>query len=508
MTFDGDAFISYAHLDNVELVEGRKGWVANLHRALEIRVAQLIGKDSRIWWDPKLQGNDYFAETLVDRLQRVAALVSVVSPRYVKSDWGRKEIVAFCKAAEHQGGVRVGDKARLFKVLKTPVPRDQHPTELQNVIGYEFFKVEADTGRVREFSEVFGPEAQRDFWIKLDDLAHDLCCLLEVLEPGQTAALNAPVTPSTSTEGAIYLALTTNDLKEQREAIKRDLEQHGYVVLPDQPLPIAFSELQTAVRASLARCRMSIHLIGKTYSLVPEGCTTSLTEIQNDLAIERTPAGSFSRLLWIPPGLVVDDERQRRLVEQLRMDPRSLGGTDLLETPIEDLLTMIAAWLKQGTKPARPAPSAPPANVEQVYLLYDRRDQSSVAPWAEFLFKEFEVIHPVFDGDEADVREYHEDNLRNCDGVLIFYGAANECWIRRKLRELQKSAGYGRTKPAPVVGVLLIAPRTPDKERFCTHEAIVVPQWDGFSPDPLLRFVSRLNADSDPGQGDAAARSV
>ena len=56
MNFEGDAFISYAHLDNVELVEGHKGWVANLHRALEIRVAQLLGKQSRIWRDPKLAG--------------------------------------------------------------------------------------------------------------------------------------------------------------------------------------------------------------------------------------------------------------------------------------------------------------------------------------------------------------------------------------------------------------------------------------------------------------------
>ena len=48
MNFEGDAFISYAHLDNIGLAEGRKGWVANLHRALEIRVAQLLGKDARI----------------------------------------------------------------------------------------------------------------------------------------------------------------------------------------------------------------------------------------------------------------------------------------------------------------------------------------------------------------------------------------------------------------------------------------------------------------------------
>ena len=61
MHFDGDAFISYAHLDNQELIEGRKGWVANLHRALEIRVGQLLGKQPHIWRDPKLQGNDFFA---------------------------------------------------------------------------------------------------------------------------------------------------------------------------------------------------------------------------------------------------------------------------------------------------------------------------------------------------------------------------------------------------------------------------------------------------------------
>jgi hypothetical protein len=74
MHFDGDAFISYAHLDNVELVEGRKGWVANLHRALEVRVAQLLGKTPHIWRDQKLTGNDLFAESIVERLSRVAIL--------------------------------------------------------------------------------------------------------------------------------------------------------------------------------------------------------------------------------------------------------------------------------------------------------------------------------------------------------------------------------------------------------------------------------------------------
>jgi len=507
MNFEGEAFISYAHLDNIELVEGRKGWVANLHRALEIRVGQLLGKPTRIWWDPKLQGNDVFADTLVEKVQRAAALVSVVSPRYVKSEWGRKELREFCEAAEQQGGVRVQDKARIFKVLKTPVPLEQHPPELRSLLGYEFFKVDQATGKVRELDEIFGPEAQRDFWIRLDDLAHDMCCLLEILQ-----GTEPPQAPATDTEPqALFLAETTGDLREPREAIKRDLQQHGHIVLPDRALPLATADLAAALREDLARCRMSIHMVGRNYSLVPEGCVESLLEIQNELAIERSAKGVFSRLVWIPPGLQVDDERQRKVIEQLRMDPRIQKGADLLETPLEDLRTVIDAWLNAARKPVRgPAASAATAGSSgQLYLIYDKRDAAVVSPWAEFLFGEhLEVIHPVFDGDEAEVREYHEENLRRCDGALIFYGAANVCWLRRKLRELQKSAGYGRAKPMPPVAICLAAPRTAEKERFQTHEAIVIPQWEGFSPGPLEPFISHLKRDREGGQGGQTGSPV
>jgi hypothetical protein len=140
----------------------------------------------------------------------------------------------------------------------------------------------------------------------------------------------------------------------------------------------------------------------------------------------------------------------------------------------------------------------------QLYLIYDKRDENAVAPWADFLFNDFEVIRPVFEGDEAEIREYHEENLRSCGGALIFFGAGNECWLRRKLREVQKSAGYGRSKVKPVVGICLIAPQTPEKERFRTHEALLIPQWTGLSPDGLQPFVSRLKQDAGSRQGDGA----
>jgi hypothetical protein len=491
MNFEGDAFISYAHLDNVGLIEGGKGWVTNLHRALEVRVAQLLGKTPQIWRDPKLSGNDVFEAALVQRLNAVAALISVVSPRYIKSEWTRRELTEFSKAAEQQGGVRVQDKARIFKVLKTPVPIEAHPVELQSLLGYEFFKVDPDTGRVHELDEVFGADAQREFWIRLDDLAHDICGMLEMLE-GSGAQASAS---SSSAPVSIFLAEATSDLREQREAIKRDLQQHGYTVLPSRSLPLVADELRTAVREDLARCRMSIHLVGKTYSFVPEASSQSLIEIQNELAIERGDQGSFSRLLWIPPGLQVEDQRQRSVIEQLRTDPRIQYGADLLETPLEDLRTVVQDRLKQPAAPAEPPSpqTVTGTNHGQLYLIYDQRDADLATPWADYLFeKKFEVIRPVFEGDEAEIREYHEENLCNCDGALILFGTASEVWLRRKLREIQKSAGYGRTKPMPAVAILLIPPATPEKERFRTHDAMVIAQLSGFSPDPLQPFISLL----------------
>ena len=499
MNFDLDAFISYAHMDNVGLIQGHQGWISNLHRALEVKVGQLLGKQPHIWRDLKLQGNDVFAETLLERLRHVAVLISVLSPCYVNSEWTRRELVEFWKAAEEQGGVRLHDKARIFKVLKTPVRREMHPPELQPLLGYEFFQIDPDTGKIHELDEAFGPEAQIAFWMKLDDLAQDICSLLELLGA-------AGITDSSGekiTREAVFLAETTIDVKEHREMIRRDLQQHGYAVLPAGGLPLVASEMVSSFREDLARCGLSIHLVGKNYGTIPEGSTESIPEIQSELAIDRVNQGNFSRLIWIPPGLHVDDNRQQKFIEQLRMDPRSQEGSDLLETPLEDLRTVIQDRLKQAAEPVRKKSVTPTSkqNPTQVYLIYDQRDVGVSSPWADFLFgRGFEVLRPFFEGDEREAREYHEENLRACDGALIFYGAANELWVRRKLRELQKSAGYGRIKPIRALAISLLAPMTEEKERFRTHEATVIPQLGGFAPDPLLPFITQLQSRVGGGQ--------
>jgi hypothetical protein len=499
MNFENDIFVSYAHIDDQALVEGQKGWISSFHRALEVRLAQLLGREPRIWRDPKLQGNDIYSDRLVQCLPGVAVLVSVVSPRYVRSDWCMRELKEFVKATSTTGGTRRGDKARVFKIVKTPVPLVQQPADFQELLGYDFFVVDAETGRAREVSQTGDAEAQRLYWMKLDDLAHDIAEALENLEPSATGA--EPTEGSTASV-SVYLAETSFDLREERDVIKRELMGHGHLVLPDRPLPLVGPDCEDAIREQLARCSLSIHLIGKNYGLIPEGVNDSIVVMQNELAIERGTAGEFSRLIWLPPDLSSDEERQTRFIDLLQTDVRIQEGADLLQTSLEDFKSVVLRRTQPEEKKEAAATAAEEAPEEEtedglvrVYVIYDQRDGDGPAPVEDYLFKKgFEVIVPVFDGDEAQVRRDHEENLSICDGVLLYYGAANELWLRRKLREIQKSAAFGRKGPIGVKAIFVAPPETPTKKRLRTREALVVDQREGFDPEALEPFVYQLQS--------------
>lgn len=495
MRFDSDIFISYAHLDNETAIDGQDGWVTNLHRALEVRVAQLLGKKPKIFRDPKLQGNDFFADELVEQLPRTALLVSVFSPRYVKSEWCGRELIEFVEGSAGSGGIKLGGKARVFKVLKTPVPLEKHPEPVQPLLGYEFYKEDPDTGRARELDQVFGPEAQRDFWMKLDDLAHDIAELLEVLEEGSGGAATAPEAPDAieTEKSVVYLAPTTFDLKDEYEAVKRDLKQAGHRVLPESPLPLEAGELEAFVREQLAESRLSVHLVGRKYGIVPEGATESLGALQNDLATELGARGELARLVWVPPGLEADEERQGEFMDKLRSDPRIQQGADLLEVPLEDLKMEIHQRLAPPEKPEKEETAAEESAGAEIYLVCDQRDLDQVAAVEDHLFDQgHEVTLPAFDGDEAEVRQDHEENLRAADAVLVYYGEGNDLWLRRKLRELKKAAGLGREEPWLARAVLVAPPDTAEKTRLRSRDVLILPAGGGSTLEALEPFLAAL----------------
>ena len=494
-----DIFISYAHVDNESLTEGQKGWISQFHRTLEIRLRQLLGENPRIWRDMKLSGTDIFDEKIVNAFGNTRLMISIVSPRYVNSEWCNRELNEFCDKAENSGGIRVGEKARIIKVVKTPVEGDAGGGCAHNIfnslLGFEFFDVDPETGRVREYNEEFGHEAKRNYLERVYDLAHEITGILKEMGGGQAAH-----TPAVNDAGrVVYLADVTSDLKGERDRIRRELLERGHTVLPDRPLPLEADEARELISDFLGKSHLAIHLIGNRYGIVPEGGDLSLVELQSTLSAKKGEQDGLQRLVWMATDNDPDSDRHATFIQALQNSSEGMATTELLVGQIEEVKNQAIKRLVVEEKSTEAEPETPALGQaeedgeKRIYLICDQQDEEAVESLEDYLYDQgYEVKIPQFDGDEDAFVQAHQDNLKFCDGVLIFFGEASGQWVEMKLMDLLKAPGYGRTKPLTAKAVYVGPPDNRRKSRFRTRTADVILGGESINPDMLRPFLDKV----------------
>ena len=285
MNFEQNLFISYAHIDDQPLTPGEKGWITRFHATLKKILDMRLGREAKIWRDEKLQGNDVFSNEIVAQFNHSAALLSVITPRYLNSEWCTREAREFChSAAEQSGGLVVGNKSRVFKVIKTPVDAEESealPAHMKDLLGFEFFTYE--DGAPLELDPNYGPEFNQRYLKKVALLAQDIAQLLKTQQAeGDRDKSNDRHVSSESpapSKPAVYLAECSYDRKQARELLEGELKRLGYQVLPDKRLPQDEAEYVAAVENLLARCALSVHLVGEKYGTVPDGPTDKSASI-------------------------------------------------------------------------------------------------------------------------------------------------------------------------------------------------------------------------------------
>lgn len=496
MRFEKDLFISYAHIDNEPLTPQQQGWITRFHASLEALLSMRMGGKARIWRDNKLQGNDVFADEIVEQFSETAVLVSVLTPRYLNSDWCTKEIAEFCKRAEQSGGMVVENKARIFKVLKAPVDTQESlPQVVKDVLGYDFFMIE--DGAPLELDSAYGEKFAQDYNRKVGKLAWDIAQLLKKLQTGTGDNGHDKKGPPKPT---VYLAECSYDRNQAREILEGELKRHGYTVLPDQELPRDEAEYVAAVERLLNRCQLSIHLVGETYGGVPDGPSQkSEVVLQNELAAKRSKSDALKRVIWVPAGTRSEQAQQQAFIDALHQDAEAQFGADLITADIEGLKTSIHAILTKLEKPEPQLPAEQAAAADQaklIYLICNEKDRKATVPVRKFCRGlGFEVAIPAFEGDAAAVREAHQQLLANCDAVILFYGAGDEAWKRTIDNELKKMAGYRGGKPLLASYTYLADPKTTDKEDLIDmEEPNLINGLGDFSDTMMTAFVQAMKS--------------
>lgn len=495
MRYENDIFISYAHIDNLPLTPEQKGWITRFHMSLEAILSMRRGGKVRIWRDNKLQGNDVFADEIVEHFERTAVFVSVLTPRYLNSVWCNREVSEFCKGAEHNGGIVVDNKARVFKVLKAPVDTQESlPPVVKDVLGYEFFAFE--DGAPLELDSAYGETFAQDYNRKIGKLAWDISQLLKRLETdngdsghnGQAAA--KPV---------LYLAECSYDRKQAREILEGELRRYGYTVLPDQQLPRDEADYVAAVERLLERCKLSIHLVGGSYGAVPDGPSQkSAAVLQNELAAKRSKSHGLRRVIWAPEGTRSQQDQQQAFIDALHQDAEAQVGADLITGDLENLKASIHATLKKLERPEPQLPeqqASAARSARLIYLICNEKDRKATVPLRKFCRAQgFEVAIPVFEGDAAAVREDHQQLLTNADAVVLFYGAGDEAWKRTIDNDLKKMPGYRGGKPLSASYTYVADPKTTDKEDLIDmEEPNLINGLGEFSDARIAAFVEALN---------------
>ncbi len=293
--------------------------------------------------------------------------------------------------------------------------------------------------------------------------------------------------PEKSRTQVIYLAETTPDLSVEREKLRRELEQAGHRVLPDQPLPNP-PDFEPAVSTYLAQAALSVHLLSPypsspapapapTQEQIYRQLATLRTRDQIDLATQTQPARQdFSRILWLPPGtesLAMDD-----WVQALQNEP------DFISTNLESLKDIIHDRL---IHPPTPTLDLPHDGTVQVYLDCDERDLETAAiePLYDWLEQNFRVVLPDYEDSSL---THSEALIKQCEAVLIYYGEASGLWLKRRLLALKKTL-YGRPKPLRAKAIYAA---NPAKQHFSDTDVPIIKGFGEFQPDLLNVFLEQL----------------
>src|SRR2546426_3475373 len=434
--FENDLFISYRHASN----EAHDAWISKFCEELRARLAELVGTVT-IWWDkPEIRAGDQWRPEIAAALDKAAIFLAIVSKTYFDSDVCRSELDRFLGRAKDP--TEAAMQRRIVPIFKQPPKPDQElPQELAEAHGHKFFQLTKGSQRFREFGPGKDEETARQFWETLERLAQELMDQLETLKGFSRKR----------TVGNVYLARVGPELHADREKLRSDLQQQGYLVVPEHEYLWNASSLREKLVADLESAQLCVHLIARTASIQPE--THERARLQLELA-----AAAMKRkarpapLVWIQPASETD-AAARPLTDYVE---RTLSneGVEYSQGSLEDFKTQI-----YDTLPRSPARAATVPRRE-IALIVEEGDLASADPVNAVLVDKLSVESPRIKLVGAVARDpaFLAKTLARCAQAIIFWGAQSEEWVNELLTLEALTGHLGRQKLCVYVG----GPATPE----------------------------------------------
>ena len=166
-------------------------FVDHLQKAVGMRPG---GGQVACWMDYRLEPQRAVDATLRNRIVASKCIVAFLSPRYLESEWCRKEMATF---VELVGGGTANDRVFLVELL--PTEREQWDPGIRSITAMKFWGSSLDQPEPIILGwPIPNPKADRPYWTGLNKLADILAKqILSILPEAPTSAPAAAVQPKT-----------------------------------------------------------------------------------------------------------------------------------------------------------------------------------------------------------------------------------------------------------------------------------------------------------------------
>lgn len=464
--FTNDIFVSYRRSSN----EGRDKWVDTLCDELRQRLNDIVGEIS-IWQDTRaLRAGDTWRPEIAAALDDAAIFLAVISRTYFDSDMCRGELDHVLGRVKEPATAR---RRRIIPIFKQPTkPGQELPHELTEIEHHEFFQPEPPPSlRFHEFSpaQPVGP-----FWETLERLAQDLMAALDELK-GQSRQ---------EAVGTVYLARVGPELHNERAKLRADLQQRGYLVLPEREYFWNAADFHENIAADLDAAQLCIHQIARTASL--DARTPARAKLQLELATRSMKSkGKPLPLIWIQP-TSEPDSTTRALVDYIEGE-LSNEGVEYSQASLEDFKTQIYDKLAPRTPPRTAAPAA-----SDVALIVEEADLPATGAITELLAEKLrlEPRRIKFSGSGPKDPSSVTRTLARCRRCIVFWGAQSEEWVREVLSLDVLTDFVGKQK----LCVFCAVPPSPEKTTFKTNKARTIDATASTHEADLRQFLEVMEA--------------
>ena len=475
-----DVFISYAHTDN-EAPSDRERWVSrfvgHLDRELKRRIGLASDEELKIYFDERSTRTNDLLETFKENARSSAAFVAILSPSYLARDWPQAELAAFTSASNCTG--------RIFLIESLPAERS-YPPVLASLKRAQFWTQPEHS----ETKQRLSPD-EKQWDSKVQDVADHIKTLLRTLRDAGGLEQAIRVTPLVDRPSpplrTVLLAQVTDDLNEDRDQVRRFLEQYGVATLPNGTYPQGGKDFVQAVEADLAKAGFFVQLLGRTAARCPPDLPNGYARQQYEMAKAVAEARKdFSLLLWRQPEL----------------DPAAVTNNDrvLLTTPetmamgLESFKAEIVKRIEQANTPKRRELERDPDTGIHVFINAVEQDQGiAESVQKDFLRNGCQAFLPIYDGEPAQLRADLEDKINWCDALVLVYGDAHPRWISSQAMAYSKLKRT-RTEQRGCFLICRAPPQPKPKHGVAMPELREIDYVAGSPDDPIKQVVAELRA--------------